>query len=290
MRSFSKAFRYNSKSKTIVFAIVFALFVLYAAVLLYPFVYAINIAVKENGRAFMRDPISVTLPFHFGNFIKAFKSLEVANTGFFGMTINSLWYAAGSTLGVLAASTCTAYVIAKYKFRGRGFIYSAAIVVMMIPLYGSMPAQYRLYSQLHIIDSPLILITTLSGFGSYFIYIHAFFKGLSWTYAEAAFIDGAGNLKVFFKIMVPMLLPSLSALAVMNFVGVWNDYSGPIVWLPNLPNLASGLYRYELNMQYTANQPVYFAGVFISLIPVITIFALFQNTIMTHVYTGGLKG
>lgn len=290
MRSFSKAFNKNSTGKTIVFAIVFALFVLYAAGLLIPFLYGFNISLKENGRAWMRDPVSVSFPMYFSNYIEAFKSLKLGNTNFFMMIFNSIWYAGGSTLFTLIASTCTAYVVSKYNFKGRSVIYVGALIVMMIPIYGSLPAQYRLYSNLNLIDSPLILITAFGGFGTYFIYIHAFFKGLSWSFAEAAFIDGAGNFKVFISIMVPMLLPSISALAIMNFVGVWNDYAGPILWLPNMPPLASGLYTYEFDMRYTANQPVYFAGVILSIIPAVTIFAVFQNTIMSNVYTGGLKG
>ena len=290
MRSFKQAFRRKSKSQTVVFAIVFALFVLYAAGLLYPFLYALVIALKENGRAFMREPVKLTFPLYFSNFAEAFKSLKLYDTGFFGMTVNSLWYAAGSTLCMLTACTCVAYVMAKYKFRGRGIIYAVAIFSMMIPIYGALPAQFKLYTTLGMVDSPLLLISSFTGFGMYFIYIYSFFKNLSWSYAEAAFIDGAGNLKVFVSIMLPMVLPSLTALFVMNFVTVWNDYQGPVIWLPNMPTLASGLYTYEFNMRYTANQPVYFAGVLISIIPVLAIFVIFQNTIMQNVYTGGLKG
>ena len=290
LKRFLKLFKRQSKTETAVYAIVFAVFLLYAVGLLVPFVYGFNISLKENGRAFMRDPVSITFPFYFQNYLKAFNALRIGNIDFFMMTLNSVWYAAGGTFMSLAASTCVAYVVSKYKFRGNTFIYGLAIVVIMIPIYGALPAQYKLYTQLNFIDSPLIVLASFSGFGTYFIYIYAFFKSISWSYAEAAFIDGAGNLKVFFSIMLPMLLPSLSALAVMNFVGVWNDYSGPIIWLPNMPTLASGLYTYEFNMRYEANQPIYFAGVFISLIPVMTLFIVFQNTIMSKVYMGGLKG
>lgn len=290
MRTLKQAFNRHNTVQNIVFAVVFILFLLYSVGMLYPFLYALIIALKENGRAYMQDPVHLTFPLYFSNFIKAFSSLKLEETGYFGMIFNSLWYSMGSTFFTISASTCVAYVVAKYKFRGKGIIYGIAIVTLMIPIYGSMPAQYRLYSALHLIDSPLLLITTFSGFGTYFIYIHSFFKGISWSYAEAAFIDGASNFRVFISIMVPMLLPAISAVFVMNFVGVWNDYSGPILWLPNMPTLASGLYTYEFNMRYTANQPVYFAGVLISIIPVLALFILFQNTIMTNVYTGGLKG
>lgn len=294
VKAAKSAARKSNKTKRIVFAVVFVVFVLYALVLLYPFFYALTVALKENGRAFMREPVAITFPLYFSNFKLAFENLTLmtvkGETSFFMMLFNSLWYSIGSTLCTLIASTCVAYVVAKYNFRGRSIVYGVAIVTMMIPIYGAMPAKYRLYTQMGIIDSPLLLITAFNGFGMYFIYIHSFFKSLSWSFAEAAFIDGASNFKVFVKIMLPMLVPSLSALAIMNFITVWNDYEGPLVWLPNMPTLASGLYTYEINIQYTANHPVYFAGVILSLIPVLAIFAIFQNTIMTHVYAGGLKG
>ena len=285
-----RLFTKGNRLRTLIFSNVFLFFFLHAFGLLIPFFYGFSISVKENGRAFMRDPVHVTFPFYFINYIKAFESLKVEDTGFLGMFFNSVWYSAGTSLFSLFSCTCTAYVVSKYNFRGRSFIYSTAIVVMMIPIYGTLPARFKLYTQLGFINSPLILIASLGGFGSYFIYIHAFFKSLSWSYAEAAFIDGAGNFRVFFTIMVPMLLPSLSALLIMSFVGAWQDYTSPVLFLPKMPPLASGLYTYEFNMRYTANHPIYFAGVLISIIPALTLFVLFQNTIMSNVYSGGLKG
>jgi len=283
----SKKISHNNRA---VFTVVFVLFFLYAAGLLIPFLYGFNISLMENGRAFMRDPVGFPIPPHFSNYAESFKTLKIGETNFILMILNSLWYAGGSTFCTLAASTLVAYVVSKYKFKGRNFIYGLTLVVLMIPIYGSLPAQYRLYTRVGMVDSPLILLSAFSGFGIYFIYIHAFFKSISWSYAEAAFIDGAGNFRVFFSVMLPLLLPSLSALAIMNFVSVWNDYAGPIIWLPNMPTIASGLYTYEFNMRYTANLPVYFAGVIISIIPALALFIVFQNTIMSNVYAGGLKG
>lgn len=286
-----------SKNKTItgrkthiVYVIVGIIFFIYSIALLYPIFYGLVVALKENGRAFMQDPIGISFPLHFENFVEAFKALTLGETSFLGMIFNSLWYSAGTTIMSLAASTCTAYVVCKYKFKGRDLIYTAVIVVMMIPIYGALPAAYRLYTQLGMIDSPLILIASFGGFGSSFLYIYAFCKSLSWSYAEAAFVDGASNLQVFTKVMLPMLKAPLAALGVMGFVGSWNDYSNPMLYLPNMPVLASGLYTYEFNMTYTANQPIYFAGAVLAIIPAVILYVIFQNTIMTHVYLGGLKG
>ena len=278
-------------SARIVFTVVFILFLVYALFILAPFAYGFSIALKKNGRAFMDNPVSISWPLYFSNFVKALSSIRLneRNT-FFTMVINSVWYSAGMSFMSIAACTCVAYVVAKYNFRGKNIIYNGALIIMMIPIYGQLPAQYKLYSFLGLIDSPLLLITAFSGFGANFIYIHAFFKSVPWSYAEAAFIDGASNFRVFISIMVPMMLPSISALSIMAFIGNWNDYQAPLLWLPNMLPLATGLYTYEAQMTYVANQPLYFAGVFVSLIPVLTLFVLFQNTIMTKVYSGGLKG
>lgn len=280
----------RKKSEQITFPIIFVVFLLYAILMLLPVLYGINISLKENSTAFSKEPVRITFPLYFSNYIRAFSAITIEDQTYVSMLINSIWYSAGSTFMSLTACTCTAYVIAKYKFKGRNFIYSLALVVMMIPIYGALPSQYKLYSQLRIINSPLLLITHFGGFGMYFIYIHSFFKSLSWSYAEAAFIDGASNFRTFLTIMVPMMLPSISALAIMNFVGMWNDYANPIIFLPDMLPLASGMYTFEINMIYESDEPLYFAGVFISILPTVALFVIFQNTIMSNVYSGGLKG
>ena len=270
--------------------IVFILFLLCTIGMLYPYFYGLNISFMENGRAFMRDTTHIPMPPHFENYAKAFEELNLSDNSYLMMIVNSLWYSAGSTICGLLSSSCAAYVICKYRFRGRNFLYNMAIVIMMIPIYGNLPAQYKLFTKLNLVNSPLYLVTTLGGFGGTFIYAYAFFKSLSWSYAEAAFIDGASHFKVFIKVMMPMLLPSLTALGIIAFIGSWNDYMGPLLWLDKMPTLASGLWSYERKIQYTANQPVYFAGVILSLLPILAIFVIFQNTIMSNIYAGGLKG
>ena len=267
----------KSRSERIVFVVVFVLFFFYAAALVYPCLYCLNASLIDGGRAFMRDPVGMAKPPKFANYLSAFSQLDVNGNNFFAMTLNSVWFSFGGTILQMLFTSMAAYVVCKYRFRGREFIYSMVIVIMMIPVYGSLPAQYRLYSRL--------------GIGMNFLVIYSFFKGISWSYAEAAFIDGAGNIKVFFSIMLPMALPAVSAMGIMGFVGMWNDYLTPILYMSRtFPTLASGIYLYEKKIAYTANQPVYFAGVILSLVPVMAIFLAFQNKIMSNIYAGGLKG
>ena len=90
--------------------------------------------------------------------------------------------------------------------------------------------------------------------------------------------------------MLPMAIPSIMAIVVTSFIGNWNDYMTPLLYFKSMPTLSSGLWRYEQESRYNANEPVFLAGVVISLIPVVTLFIAFQNTIMQKVYAGGLKG
>ena len=280
----------RTRSEKIVYAIVFVIFVIYSAYLLLPFAFCFNASLKENGRAFIANMISIASPPHFKNYITAFSALKIGKISYFGMLMNSVIYSTGCTLMGIFSSSLLAYAIARYDFKLKKFLYALALFVMMIPIYGSLPASYKLLSDLGFINSWFYLLSTANGFGFNFLIIYSFFQGISREYSEAATIDGAGHFRVMFTIMFPMAIPSVMAIVTTSFIGFWNDYSTPLLFLNKMYTLSSGLWMYERNMEYTANHPIYFAGVLISLIPIIVFFLCFQNTIMEKVYAGGLKG
>ena len=161
----------------------------------------------------------------------------------------------------------------------------------MIPIYGALPAAFRAYKQIGIYDNWGILVTALGGFsGGTFLILYSFWKGVSWEYAESAFVVGAGHFQTFFHIMLPLVLPVASVLFLTGFIGHWNEVMSIALFLPSLPTLSYGLYIYEEVMRYRANQPAFFSGILIATIPCFILFVLFQNTIMQTVHLGGLKG
>ena len=88
-----------------------------------------------------------------------------------------------------------------------------------------------------------------------------------------------------------MVRPTLRALFIIQFIGVWNDYMTPMLYLKKMPTLSYGIYMYEQSMQYRgANYPIYFAGVIMSLIPVILLFIIFNRTLLENTVAGGIKG
>ena len=206
------------------------------------------------------------------------------------MLLNSIWYSCGrSVLGILF-SAMAAYVIAKYKFFGRNFVYTFAIVTMMLPIMGSMASALKFSKAIGTYDSPTYVIlnaTTLSGG---FIILYSTFKTLSWGYAEAAMIDGAGHFRTFFSIMLPQVISPMCALVLSEFIVMWTDADTPLIFFPHLPTLAYGLYLYQDVVRKTLQYPVFFAGLITCMIPTVTLYAIFQRSLMDIQMGGGLKG
>lgn len=269
--------------------VVFILLAFYAFTLIYAMGWAVLSSLKTQ-MEFSTNLVGLPKEWKFDNYLQAFRSVQAGGHNMFEMFFNSIWYSCGGALLGVIASAMVAYVVAKYEFPGRGLVYAVALVTMMIPVVGSFPSQYRMYSQLGILDSPLLLVTKFSGFGFNFVMLYSFFKTLSWTYAEAGFIDGASHLKVFLKVMLPQALPVMGSLFLVATVQLWNEYMEPNLFLQSHPTLSSGLYVFQLEMTRGTNYPLLFAGLIVSVIPVIILFAKFQNIMMESMSMGGLKG
>lgn len=284
-------------SQNIIYTLAFLLLVLYTAFVLFFFVYAILIAMREDMITFSMDKLNKSLfllPEHptIKNFLGAFTELgkiDAINT-FWTIVWNSIWRTVISSVFSIMSSAMVCYVLVFYRCKFTKLLYNIGIIVAILPLYGSVGATYRMYSDLKLINNPIILITSISLYGAYFFYMYAYFKSLSWEYAEAAFIDGVGHFGAFFKVMLPMAKPSISALFIMSFITGWNDYESTLLYMNAYPNLSYAVYAYEEIGKYSGNIPAYFAGILISLLPILLLYLIFQNTIMEEVHLGGLKG
>ncbi len=288
----------RTKGERILFAVAFTLLALYALFILYHFYFLLQLATKgspvEYNQALTDSKLATWSPnFTLKNFVAAFGAFsdDYGNT-FIAMTFNSLWFSIGSEIIVLFFQGAVAYAICKYDFKGKMFLYNLVLVRMMVPIVGTLPSAYKIYSKFGLINSPLILLTATDCLGGgNFLILYAFFKGISWDYAEAAFIDGANHFDVYFRIMLIMALPAISVLFITGFIARWNEYINISLFMPLRPTLSYGLYIYEQKMNYSgANRPAYYSGVVIATLPCIALFVIFQNSIMQTVHLGGIKG
>ena len=281
-------------AQKVVFAVAFVCFMLYALTMIIPFIIFIAYSLEDKiiYEINLGQPFSFPKKLVFDNYAYAFKELSYRDTTFFGMVFNSVWYTAIATVLPVFMNICVGYAVSKYKFKARNVYYGVLIFCMTVPIIGTTGAKFKLYSDLGIYNTGPILqfITHLGAGGMGFLVIYAFFKNISWEYAEAAFIDGASHFAVFFRIMIPMAVPAAGALMLLNGITAWNAYMDVLLYNPDWPTLASGLYGLSRTLPRLGNTPAYYAALIISLIPILVIFSIFSDRIMQNFTVGGLKG
>lgn len=263
-------------------------------------VWGLNVALASPNWYLDNANTFLTKEFTFQNFIDAVQKLRqqvsdgaggVRWASYLEMTFNSFWYSFGGTFMKMMSTVFFAYVMARYEFRGRKFLYAVVVAQMLLPVYGQTTANYSLLQKLNLLDSPAFLLALGAGHGMHFMIVYSYFRNLSDEYVAAAKIDGATALQIFWKVMLPLAKPIVAALSVMNFIAYWNDYSNCIIYLKSYPTLSGALYNLQSQaFQLGLQTPTYFAGILISVIPAAALFLIFHKQIMENVSLGGLKG
>lgn len=273
-----------------VIGIVFAIYML---ILLVPNIYAMFSSVtdfptwKKSIFPFPANGLKLD------NYISAWNDLKFGDNGIPQMILNSLWFAGGSAVLGVFLSSCGAYICAKYKFVGSRFIYWFALITMMIPVVGAMPSTLKYVSSLGVDNSRFYVFVMAQTVNAAFIIMYSCFRNVDWAYAEAAFIDGAGHFTVFFKIMLPQVISPMTALIMSDFILFWADAESSLIYYPDLPTLATGLYHFRTIVSTNigaTKYPAYFAAMLLCIIPTVTLFAIFQKKLMDIQVSGGIKG
>ena len=223
------------------------------------------------------------------NYTKAFTYKVGGHTPMPKMILNSLIYVGGIVVLSVTIPAISGYITAKYDFKIKKLITSIAIITLVVPTIGSVTMTYRLMESLHLLNTfQGVFLMSAGGFGFSFLLFRNFFSAIPWEYAEAAFIDGASDFRVFITIMFPQATSILLSLGVMNFIGCWNDYYTPYLFLNDYPTVAYGLAA--ITSKYEASVPVVFAALSFSTIVMLVLYMMFSKTIMESMSAGGLKG
>lgn len=279
----------RSKSEKILVYVLVALLSIHSLTLLYPFLWMLMNSFK-TANGFVKDIWGLPVSWQFQNWIDAFElTIPNVNVTFAGMYLNTLFFVVVNVSLNMFFNAISAYVVAKYEFKAMKVIYSIALIFFVVPMFGSIATLYKFLVDVKLYDTYAgIVLISLQFFNAIFLFLYAFFKNLSWTYAEAAFIDGAGHFKVFMSIMMPMSIPALGALGIMGVIGTWNEFFNVYMYAPSKATIGVGLHILSLNIR--GEYPKLFAAMFISLLPIVVVFCCFQKTIMENVSFGGIKG
>jgi multiple sugar transport system permease protein len=214
------------------------------------------------------------------------------------LTRNTLVIAALSVLGTTLSSALVAYGFAKVKFRGRGALFAVMLATMMIPFPVLMVSMFSIWKwlgeSLHIsflgTYRPLWIPAWFGGAFNIFL-LRQFFITIPDELSEAARIDGCSEMGIFFRVILPLARPALAVVALFAFMGVWNDYLGPLIFIqdPQQYTLALGLQAYQSQQGGTPWNLVMAASTLI-IAPIVILFFLVQKTFIQGIATTGMKG
>lgn len=234
----------------------------------------------------------------FNNF-KTFKYVDggTQTVYFEEMFLNSLLYAGGGALMQTLCTAIVAYLTAKYDNTCSKIVHYTVIVTLTLPIVGNLASMLQVTKSLKLFDSIIGSWIMKFGFNNiYYLIFYAFFKKISWEYAESAFLDGGSHYTVFFRIMLPLAMPLMATVFLLNFIQYWNDFETPYMFLPNHTTAGIMLYMSIIGGGGSwAGEGVIaltsqLAAAFLVFLPIFVLFLVFRNKIMGNLSEGGIKG
>ncbi len=281
------------------FSILFLVLTLYSVFLLFLVGWGLLTSFRDN-LSFIEKPFSFSGGLHFDRYIVAWDyflvTVQKQGGGYRDvyleeMLLNSFLYAFGCAFINTFVMCAVAYVATKFPFKPCKWLSTIVIITISLPIVGNLPAEINMAKTLNIYGTMVgMYIMRASFLGSYFLIFGAVFKGVPQDFTDAGYIDGAGEFSIFFKLMLPMVKDTFMTILLLGFIGYWNDYSIPLIYLPDMPPLALGLYRFNQSTDNAISDvPTKLAGCFLVLIPILLIFIIFQNKLMGNLSMGGLK-
>ena len=230
----------------------------------------------------------------FGNYAKLLDAFgfHYAEVTLLTTLVNTLMLTVITAIENAVLPCIAAYLCVRYPFKISGFIYSALLVLMVIPIVGTYPAEIEMLRSLGIYDTKLgYFIQNFHFTGMYFFIFYAYFEGLSTTYYEAAEIDGASQMMILLRIALPLAFKLIMTIWLLKFIGHWNDYSLILLYMPTQVTIAFVIYRSfisTMNGEHSVGEVT--AGCTVLALPLIIIFICFRDQLMGNPTLGGEKG
>lgn len=208
---------------------------------------------------------------------------------------NTLIVCVLNIIGLCLMSSLTAFGLCKVKFKGQDLIFTLILATLLLPGTVTGVPLFTIYAKLGMTGTllPLWVPIWFGGGATNIFLIRQFMRGIPKSYSEAAIIDGASSLKIYSSIIMPLVKPIIIYLAVTNFMGLWNDFQTPLMFVGDAPeNYTLSLALYQ---EFAREGTTYFPNVQMALgvlmaIPCIVLFALFQRQLMEGVAAIGIKG
>lgn len=256
--------------------------------MLVPFFWLVSSSLKAPFDIYAFPPKWIPDPILWQNYVDVFEAVTV-----WRYTFNTLFITVLSTLGVVFSSAMAAYAFARLRFKGRDVVFGIILATVMLPFVVTMIPLYILFSELGWVGTfaPLIVPEWFGGAITIFL-LRQFFRTIPMELEDAARIDGASRPRIFAFVILPLSRPALTVVTVLAFLNHWNDFLGPLIYLPkrDMYTLALGLNAlqyFEGGLDWTHYVMVLAT---LMVLPVVVIYFLAQRALVEGIVLTGLKG
>jgi N-acetylglucosamine transport system permease protein len=269
--------------------LVWAVLLVWSIAVLYPLIWSLLDALKNNDQFFRNMPWALPKPpLLWSNF-----SYVWSKYNFGTYFINSIIITVGSCVLAIVLSAMTAYILARYPFKGSTGVYLTYIASMMVPLNLALIPLFFLINNMHLINTHIgiIFVYAASALPFGIFVLVGFFKSLPKDLEEASVIDGASYYQTFFLVMLPLAQPGLITVSITNVLNIWNEYIVGTILLndPGHYTLPIGIAVMQAESQYRTEWGPLFAGLLIITLPVLVVYMIFQRQIASGIVAGAVK-
>jgi len=265
----------------------YGLLFFFAGFFILPWVWMISTSLKNPEELAVYPIIWIPDPVRWDNYLEAFRRAEFSR--FF---VNTALVAFPSVLGAVISNALVAYGFARVRWPGRDLVFSLVLATLILPGFVTFIPLYLIFKNLNWINTYLPLVVPTFFANPFFVFLlRQFFMTLPEELADAARVDGASEFRIFSQIILPLSRPALAVVALFQFIGSWNDYFGPLIYINDkaLYTISLGIANMRASYGFS-NFAWIMAATCMSVLPIIVLFFFAQRTFIEGIALTGLKG
>lgn len=266
---------------------VYAALIFISCVCIVPLYWMLRSSLMSNGEIFKYPPVFFPTNMKWDNYRKAFEAFDAAK--YFGNTMRIL---IPCVLGTVVTSAMSGYALARVKFPGRNVWFALVVASMILPGHVVLLPQYITYTKLGMINTywPFYFGAWLGGGATNVFLMRQFMMTIPKDYDEAAYLDGANRVQIFFRVILPMIVPILITVSIFSFMGYWNDFQGPLIYLQTDDQFTLALGMIQFRGEKANKHNLMMAAGMVMVVPAIILYGVGQKYFIEGINLTGIKG
>lgn len=279
-------FKNYTRQKKLDRLMIYLMLVVLSILFILPFLWMVSTSIKTESQAISYPPTLWPAPFDFANYREVFELVP-----FLQFYWNTIVVTGLTVIGTVASSAIVAYAFARIKGKGRSVWFILLLCTMMLPPQVTMIPVYLIFTELGWVNTFLPLVVPAFLGNAFFIFLlRQFFRAIPKELEESAIIDGCSLFGIFWRIVVPLSKPALITVAILSFMGSWNDFLTPLIYLNDIDKYTLALGLQMFNGQQTMQWGPMMAASTMVIFPLVVLFFIAQKHFIQGIALSGIKG